>query len=152
MLGLEDYIAHLIEEPTTQVVACFAEQIRKPQRFLAAAARARALAKPIVLLHSGKSAAARELARSHTGALVGDYAVMETILAHSAVITVDSLEELIDVSELMMRFPTPPTQGCAMVTDSGAVKGMTLDFCAALGLDLPPLTPAIGGAAAARSP
>jgi acyl-CoA synthetase (NDP forming) len=30
-----------------------------------------------------------------------------------------------------------------MVTDSGAVKGMTLDLCDALGLDLPPLTPAL---------
>ena len=140
VLGLEDYIAHLIEDATTQVVACFAEQIRKPRRFLAVAERARALGKPIVLLHSGKSAAAQESARSHTGALVGDYAVMETVLAHNAVIMADSLEELVDVSELMMRFPTPPTAGCAMVTDSGAVKGLTLDFCAAVGLDLPPLS------------
>ena len=60
------------------VVACFAEQIRKPQRFLEVAARARELGKPIVLLHAGKSAAAQESARSHTGAMVGDYAVMET--------------------------------------------------------------------------
>jgi acyl-CoA synthetase (NDP forming) len=30
-----------------------------------------------------------------------------------------------------------------MVTDSGAVKGMTLDLCDALGLDLPPLSPAL---------
>jgi acyl-CoA synthetase (NDP forming) len=143
VLGLEDYAGYLLEEKTTQVVACFAEQIRKPQRFLEVAARARELGKPIVLLHAGKSAAAQESAKSHTGAMVGDYAVMETVLAHSAVLKVDTLEELIDVSELLMRFPVPPTKGCAMVTDSGAVKGMTLDLCDALGLDLPPLTPAL---------
>jgi acyl-CoA synthetase (NDP forming) len=143
VLGLEDYAGFLLEEKTTQVVACFAEQIRKPQRFLEVATRARELGKPIVLLHAGKSAAAQESAKSHTGAMVGDYAVMETVLAHSAVLKVDTLEELIDVSELLMRFPTPPTKGCAMVTDSGAVKGMTLDLCDALGLDLPPLTPAL---------
>ena len=143
VLGLEDYAGYLLEEKTTQVVACFAEQIRKPQRFLEVAARARKLGKPIVLLHAGKSAAAQESARSHTGAMVGDYAVMETVLAHSAVLKVDTLEELIDVSELMFRFPVPPTKGCAMVTDSGAVKGMTLDLCKSLGLDLPPLTPAL---------
>jgi acyl-CoA synthetase (NDP forming) len=143
VLGLEDYAGYLLEEKTTQVVACFAEQIRKPQRFLEVAARARALGKPIVLLHAGKSAAAQESAKSHTGAMVGNYAVMETVLAHSAVLKVDTLEELIDVSELMFRFPVPPTKGCAMVTDSGAVKGMTLDLCDALGLDLPPLTPAL---------
>jgi acyl-CoA synthetase (NDP forming) len=143
VLGLEDYAGYLLEEKTTQVVACFAEQIRKPQRFLEVAARARELGKPIVLLHAGKSAAAQESAKSHTGAMVGNYAVMETVLAHSAVLKVDTLEELIDVSELMFRFPVPPTKGCAMVTDSGAVKGMTLDLCDALGLDLPPLTPAL---------
>jgi acetate---CoA ligase (ADP-forming) len=143
VLGLEDYAGYLLEEKTTQVVACFAEQIRKPQRFLEVAARARELGKPIVLLHAGKSAAAQESAKSHTGAMVGDYAVIETVLAHSAVLKVDTLEELIDVSELLMRFPVPPTKGCAMVTDSGAVKGMTLDLCDALGLDLPPLTPAL---------
>ncbi len=152
VLGLEDYVAHLIEDETTQVVAAFAEQIRKPQRFLAVAARARALGKPIVLLHAGRSAAAQESARSHTGAMVGDYAVMQTILAHGAVIHVESLEELIDVCELTTRFPTPPTKGCAMVTDSGAVKGMTLDFCDMVGLDLPPLSPEMAAKLQAELP
>ncbi len=152
VLGLEDYIGHLIEDPTTRVVTAFAEQIRKPQRFLAVAARARELTKPIVLLHAGRSAAAQESAKSHTGAMVGDYAVIETVLAHSAVIHVESLEELVDVSELLMRFPTPPTKGCAMVTDSGAVKGMTLDFCDKLGLDLPPLSPALAAKLQAELP
>ena len=143
VLGLEDYAGYLLEQKTTQVVACFAEQIRKPQRFLDVAARARILGKPVVLLHAGRSAAAQESAKSHTGAMVGNYAVMQTVLAHSAVLQVESLEELIDVSELMFRFPVPPTKGCAVVTDSGAVKGMTLDLCETLGLDLPPLTPAL---------
>lgn len=152
VLGLEDYVAHLIDDGTTQVVAAFAEQIRRPQRFLEVAARARELKKPIVLLHAGRSAAAQELAKSHTGAMVGDYAVMSTILAHGAVVHVESLEELIDVCELMMRFPTPPTKGCAVVTNSGAVKGMTLDFCETLGLDLPPLSPEMAAKLQAELP
>ena len=152
VLGLEDYAAFLIEDRATQVVAAFAEQIRRPQRFLAVAARARELGKPIVLLHAGRSAAAQESARSHTGAMVGNYAVMQTVLAHGAVLQVESLEELIDVCELMMRCPTPPTKGCAMVTDSGAVKGMTLDFCDAIGLDLPPLSPALAAQLQAELP
>ena len=75
VLGLEDYAAYLLEDASTKVVVAFAEQIRKPQRFLAMAERARELGKPVVLLLSGHSAAARESARSHTGALAGDYAV-----------------------------------------------------------------------------
>lgn len=139
-LGLEDYAAYLIEDESTKVVVAFAEQIRNPPAFLAMAKRARTLGKPVVLLLSGHSDAARESARSHTGALAGDYAVIETMLRHSAVILVESLEELIDVSELAARFPVPPTKGLAMVTDSGAIKGMTLDYCETLGLDLPLLS------------
>jgi acyl-CoA synthetase (NDP forming) len=139
VLGLEDYAAYLLEDPSTKVVVAFAEQIRKPKRFLAMAARARALGKPVVLLLSGHSAAARESARSHTGALAGDYAVIEALLRHACVMLVRSLEELIDVTELAVRFPLPPSKGLAMVTDSGAIKGLTLDTCEALGLELPPL-------------
>ena len=139
VLGLEDYAAYLLEDASTKVVVAFAEQIRKPQRFLAMAARARELGKPVVLLLSGHSAAARESARSHTGALAGDYAVIEALLRHACVMLVRSLEELIDVTELAVRFPSPPSKGLAMVTDSGAIKGLTLDTCEALGLELPPL-------------
>jgi len=42
---------------------------------------------------------------------------------------------------LMLRFPKPPTKGAAVVTDSGAFKGMALDFCEMVGLDLPALSP-----------
>ncbi len=152
VLGLEDYAAYLLEQPATKVVVAFAEQIRKPQQFLAMAARARALGKPVVLLLSGSSAAARESAKSHTGALAGDYAVIETLLRHHSVILVRSLEELFDLTELALRFPQPPTKGLAMVTDSGAVKGLTLDYCETLGLDLPPLPAALAATIQAELP
>ena len=50
--GVEDYVDWLIDDPDTDVIAMIVEQFRNPARFLAAAARARAMAgKPIVLLH-----------------------------------------------------------------------------------------------------
>lgn len=142
VLGLEDYIDYLLDDKTARVFTAFAEEIRRPQRFLAVAAKARARGKAIVLFHPGRSAAARQSAQSHTGALAGDHAVMTTIAAHHGVVMVESMDELIDVTELMTRFPTPPTGGLAVVTDSGAFKGMVLDFCDAAGLDVPPLPPA----------
>jgi acyl-CoA synthetase (NDP forming) len=116
------------------------------------AARARALGKPVVLLMAGHSAAARASAKSHTGALAGDTAVIETLLRRHCVILVHSLEELFDVTELALRFPRPPTRGLAMVTDSGAVKGLALDTCEALGLDLPPLPSALAATIQAELP
>lgn len=136
-LGAEDFLAHLVEEKRTQAIVLFAEQLRHPQRFLRIAARAKELAKPIVLLHPGRSGRARESARSHTGALAGDYDVMATMMRHHGVVLVDTLEELIDTAELLARFPQAPTAGAAIITNSGAFKGFALDFCEAIGLDLP---------------
>jgi acyl-CoA synthetase (NDP forming) len=152
VLGLEDYAAYLLEDPATKVVVAFAEQIRKPQRFLAMAARARELGKPVLLLLSGHSVAARDSAKSHTGALAGDYAVIEALLRHDCVLLVQSLEELFDVAELALRFPAPPSKGLAIVTDSGAIKGLALDYCETLGLDLPPLSPGLAATIQAELP
>jgi acetate---CoA ligase (ADP-forming) len=146
VLGLEDYVEFLLEDAMTRVVTVFAEQIRQPQRFLKLAARAREAGKAIVLLHPGRSAAARAAAQSHTGALAGDHAIMRALTAREGVITVDGLDELIDVSELMARFPSVPAAGPAVLTDSGAFKGMTLDLAEAVRLELPPLSPATADA------
>lgn len=141
VLGLEDYLAFLLDDAMTRVITVFAEQIRRPQRFLALAARAQEAGKAIVLLHPGRSAAARASAQSHSGALAGDHAIMRALMAREGVIAVDGLDELIDVSELMARFPNVPAAGPAVLTDSGAFKGMTLDLADAVGLELPPLSP-----------
>jgi len=152
VLGLEDYLAFLLDDAMTRVVTVFAEQIRRPQRFLELAARARAAGKAIVMLHPGRSAAARAAALSHTGALAGEYAVMRALVEREGVVVTDGLDELIDVSELMARFPDAPTAGPAVLTDSGAFKGMTLDLAEAVGLDLPPLSPATADALKAELP
>ena len=113
------------------------EQFRHPQRFLAAARRAHAAGKPIVLLHPGRSAAARMSAKTHTGAMSGDYEVMRTLVSHAGVAVVDTLEELLDLGELMIRWPSPPRGGAAVISDSGAFKAMVLDFCEDSDLELP---------------
>ena len=97
-IGCEDFLAFLLEDPHTQAVTLFAEQIRRPQLFLALAERARALRKPVILMHPGKSQRARESARTHTGAMTGNHAVMTALLRHQAVVVVDTLDELYDAA------------------------------------------------------
>ena len=135
--GLEDFLEFIIEEPNTQVIALVAEQMRDPRRFLERAARARSLGKTIVLLHPGRGQAARESAQTHTGALAGDWEVMRAVASHAGACVVETLEELIDVSEMLLRCPTLGPGGVALITDSGAFKGMTLDYCEDIGLSLP---------------
>ena len=140
-LGLEDFMAFLIEDGHADVIVIFAEHIRRPRRFLDIAAEARRKRKPIVMLHPGRSARARASATSHTGALAGDHAVMVAQVEHQGVILVETAEELIDTAEILARFPDPPHRGVAVITNSGAFKGFTLDFCESIGLDLAELAP-----------
>jgi acyl-CoA synthetase (NDP forming) len=71
--------------------------------------------------------------------MAGDYQVMRTKVTHAGVICVDTIEELVDVTELFMRCSSLPKGGAAVLTESGAFKALTLDFCESLGLALPAL-------------
>ena len=140
-LTAEDFLGALIDDDDTQVAALFLEQIRRPAVFLELARRARAKAKPVVVMLPARSQRAQISARSHTGALAGDYALMTALLRHAAVVVVDTLEELADTAELLARFK-PPTKGPGIITNSGAIKGFALDFADRVGLDVPKLSPA----------
>lgn len=138
--GVEDYVEYLVEDPSTRVIAMIVEQFRQPRLFVAAARRARAAGKIIVLLHPGKSSAARDSAATHTGAMAGDYQVMRAWVERAGVVFAETLEELGDVAEIALRCPTIPSRGTAVVGESGAFKALTLDLCEDLGLDLPAIT------------
>lgn len=137
--GVEDYVDHLIDDPHTQVIAMIVEQFRKPRRFLAAACRAREAGKSIVLLHPGKSSAARESAATHTGAMAGDYKVMRTKVERAGVIVAENLEELGDIADIAARCVALPSGGTAVIAESGAFKALTLDLAEEIGLSLPEL-------------
>ncbi len=135
--GIEDFVDDLIDDPRNQIIALVVEQFRKPQQFLGLAARARAAGKIIVVLHPGRSAAARKSAETHTGALTGDYQVMRALVARAGACVVETLEELIDLSEIHARARSPVQSGVALITDSGAFKGLVLDLCESVDLALP---------------
>ena len=141
--GVEDYLEYVLEEPSVKVVTMIVEQFRQPTRFLALARRARALGKPIVLLHPGRSSAARDSAATHTGAMVGDYAAMRALVSRAGVILVDSLEELLDVTDIASRCGADFKTGCGVLTESGAFKALTLDLCEQVGLALTPINAAV---------
>lgn len=135
--GVEDFVEYLVDDPATQVIALIVEQFRQPRRFLAAAHRAHAAGKRVVLLHPGRSLAARASAATHTGAMTGDFEIMRTKVEQAGVLLATGLEEFSDVLDLALRCPSLCGGGTAVMTDSGAFKALTLDLCESIGLALP---------------
>lgn len=151
-LGLSDIVAFLLDDPSTGAIICYAEQIRRPRDMLAIAGLARQKGKHILLLHPGKSPKARSATASHTGAMTGDYQVMRTIVEASGVMVLDTLEELLDVAEILVRYPATSGSGLGIVTTSGALCGIAEDYCGELGFDIPPMSPAQVESLAAHLP
>jgi acyl-CoA synthetase (NDP forming) len=140
-LGVSDFIDFLIADKNTSGVVIYAEDVRNTAAFLAAAERARAAGKPIIMYHSGRGAKAKEATKSHTGALTGDYATMAVMVRRAGIILVDTLEEAIDVAEIMVRFPgAAPTKGAGILTFSGAFCAIAHDYCEMIDLEVPPLS------------
>ncbi len=137
--GVEDFVEWLIADEKTRLIAMIVEQFRDPPRFLALVAKARAAGKAIVLLHPGKSSAARESAATHTGAMAGDYKLMRAKVERAGVIVAETLEELGDIAEIAFRCPALPSGGTAVLGESGCFKALTLDLAEELGLPLPAL-------------
>ena len=141
-LGLAEMIEFFADDQHTGAIVVYAEQIRCAADFLAAARRARARGKAVVLLHPGRSAQSQAAAQSHTGALAGNHAAMRLMVEHAGVAVVDTLEEAIDLGQLLLRFPEPPSGGLGLVTASGALCGIAQDYIEPLGLALPSLSAA----------
>lgn len=141
-IGFADFVAYLADDTETSVILLYLEEVRDPQAFLTACRRARANGKSVLVVHPGRSPKARAAAQSHTGALAGDYATMRVHLERAGAILAETMEELIDVAELLARFPEPPTHGPGIVTFSGGFCAIAHDFCNDLGLDVPSLSPA----------
>ena len=139
--SVEDFIEHFIGDKSTRVFALVVEQFREPKRFLDLVRRAREEGQFIVLLHPGRSGTARASAATHTGAIAGDYEVMHTLVTHAGVIHVDSMEELVDVTQILVKCRELPNGGAAVLTESGAFKALALDLCDQVGLELPGLPP-----------
>ncbi|MBI4292158.1 MAG: acetate--CoA ligase family protein [Betaproteobacteria bacterium] len=139
-LDLADFTEYLVEDAPTRVIVLYAEQIRRPAQFLAACERARIAGKPVVLMHPGRGAGARHAASSHTGALVGDFGAMRTQVEHAGALFVDTLDELMDVTEFLVHYPKPPTKGPALLTASGAFCAIASDFADSIGLEIPRLS------------
>jgi len=142
-IGLEstDFIEFLADDGATNVIVLYTEQVQRPREFLAAIRRCRDVGKPVVLMFPGRSEKSRTAAKSHTGALVGDYATMKTQVEDAGAIVVGTMDDMMDLSEILVRFPKPPAKGPGILTASGAFVGLANDMAEELGMEFPQLDP-----------
>jgi acyl-CoA synthetase (NDP forming) len=143
MITNVDVLKWMVDDPNTKVIGMFIESIRRPAEFLELADRALALGKPIVVLKVGRSEAGARVAKAHTGSLVGDDAVVDTAFKQHGVIRVNSLEDLVITSGLMLQLGGKPLPGrrVGFVTASGGACEIISDRSSDEGVEIPDFGP-----------
>lgn len=140
-LDVADYINFMIEDEQTSMVACLLEGIRRPQVFMAAAEKALARRKPIILVKIGRSERGKAATASHTGAITSDDQVFDAVCRKYGIIRCPSLDDLIETCLGFAQGRLPKGKRIAMVCYSGGAKGLMLDYASDEGAEMAPLTP-----------
>jgi acetate---CoA ligase (ADP-forming) len=140
-----DVLDYLIADEATRVITLFLEAVTDPAGFRGACLRARDAGKPVVALKVGRSEAAARAALAHTGALVGDDAVISAVFAASGVIRVESMEDLLTTADAFVHAGPIRGRNLAVVTISGGACDLAADAADALGLRYPPFADATIG-------
>jgi len=117
------------------VIALYLESFGNPRKF-ARIARRVGEHKPIVALKAGRTKAGARGASSHTAAAATSDIVVTALLERAGVIKVDRLEELIDVSGILLSSNIPEGKRIALVGNSGGPLILAADASESAGLEV----------------
>lgn len=136
-----DLLDYLAGDLKSRAILMYMEAVTHARKFMSAARRA-ARAKPVVVIKSGRHAAAAKAATSHTGALAGLDAAYEAAFRRAGVLRVDDLSELFSAAEMLSRMPRLTGERLAVLTNGGGAGVLAVDRLADLDGTLAELAPA----------
>lgn len=136
-----DVAGYYIDNPEIAVICAFLEVIRRPGEFFRQCDRAQAAGKPVIVCKIGRTAAAREAATAHSGALAAPDRLVDSLLRRHGVIRAESLEELLETAIALQSRRRPRGRGVAAVSTSGGQIGLLHDNLPGTGLALPEFAP-----------
>ena len=131
-----DLLAYWLDDARTGVVVLYLESVGNPRKFARLAPEV-ARRRPIVAVKSGRSAAGRRAASSHSAALANLDVAVEALFEQAGVIRTNTLMELFDVVAMLSTQPVPAGPRVGVVTNAGGPGILLADACEAQGLLLP---------------
>jgi len=122
-----DVLDLLSRDYDTRAVLMYVEGVTQARKFMSAA-RAVARLKPVIVLKSGRHAAAAQAAVSHTGSMAGSAAVYDAAFARAGLVRVSGLGELFDAAETLGHGIVPRNERLAILTNGGGVGIVATDL------------------------
>jgi len=138
-----DLLAYLRDDPETDVVMLYLEDLVNPTEFMRIARETTShptKPKPILAIKAGRTTEGARAASSHTGALAGSDETYNAFFAQSRILRVETINELFAKAAALASQPAPRGRRVAILTNAGGVGIMATDACVRHGLKLADLT------------
>ena len=133
------YLEYLAEDPHTEIVLGYVEQIRDGRRFIEACQRFHAQGKVLVVLKAGVTDKGAVAVQSHTSALAGDQQIYDAAFRDLNVIAADDFAQMANIAMLARLRNRTAGARVGVVTMSGALGAILTDRFIQAGLQLPDL-------------
>jgi acyl-CoA synthetase (NDP forming) len=138
-LDESDFFEYCTADPETRIILSYIEGVKDGARFRRAL-KAAAAVKPVVILKGGLSDAGERATQSHTGSLAGSPQIWQALCRQTGVVSVETLEELVDMG-VAFRFMKPMKgRGVAVIVVGGGSSVLAADSAERAGLKMPPLS------------
>ncbi len=121
-----DILEALAKDDKTEVIIGYLEDISDGDRFVKAAEEA-SIAKPVVILKAGTTAAGARAAANHTGVLGGKDTAYGAAFKRAGICRADTFEALFDYSIALAMQPTPKGNRVLIITNAGGSGTITSD-------------------------
>jgi acyl-CoA synthetase (NDP forming) len=135
-----DLLECLVNDADTKILALYIEGIKDGKRFRRALEEA-TKKKTVILLKGGITEGGARAVAGHTAALAGSRAAWDALCQQLGIISVGSLEEMIDVLVTLLFLPTPRGRNAVLFGAGGGASVLIADEFENRGLRVPPLPP-----------
>ncbi|WP_431285516.1 acetate--CoA ligase family protein [Humitalea sp. 24SJ18S-53] len=142
-LGVGELAELIVEDEATKLLLLFMETFRDAPALARAARRAHVLGKPVIAYKLGRSELGRQIAVSHTGAMVGGDELADAFFREHGILRVDTLDGLVELPRMVLGRSPPKGRRVAVLTGTGGGAAMIVDRLGSLGIEVVPPTPAI---------
>lgn len=142
-LGAGEFLDYMVQDASTDAILLFIEGIRDVDKFIAAAARAAEIGKPVIVTKVGRSGAGERAAASHTASMAGWSAAYDAVFAKYGFIISNDLDEAVAIAAVLTTSPLPKGDRVAVLTVSGGAGIWGADTVSAQGMQVPELSDSI---------
>jgi acyl-CoA synthetase (NDP forming) len=139
-IDIVDLLQYFINDPQTDVIGLYIEEIKRGKEFIRVAKKI-SPKKPIVAIYGGGTLASDRSINSHTGSIAGDNKIFEAVFKETGIFSTTSIMDFLyylrTFSQAQLHKVFPQGKRIGIITDSGGSGSLMAKTAELYGLTVP---------------